>query len=208
MDELTIVGYVRQHFLMIYDILYSLNETPKINLFDNQNRCNELMLDDNFFIQKIDSLINKENLVLCLSNPNGKFNMINEFKLNSKDFINCIHTSSSISRYINLKNGIRIEPMVCIANNTTIEDYVNISRSSSVGHDCYISKYSTLNPSVSMAGGVYVGERTQIGIGSTIINNIRIGNNVIIGAGSVVTKNIPDNVIAYGNPCKIIKENV
>ena len=45
-------------------------------------------------------------------------------------------------------------------------------------------------------------------MGSNIIDGITIGNNVIIGAGSVVTKNIPDNVVAYGNPCKIIRENV
>jgi maltose O-acetyltransferase len=36
---------------------------------------------------------------------------------------------------------------------------------------------------------------------------ITIGNNVVIGAGSIVTKNIPDDVIAVGNPCKILREN-
>ena len=34
-----------------------------------------------------------------------------------------------------------------------------------------------------------------------------IGNNVVIGAGSIVTKDIPDNVIAYGNPCRVVREN-
>ncbi|GIP09741.1 hypothetical protein GNQ08_14285 [Paenibacillus macerans] len=36
--------------------------------------------------------------------------------------------------------------------------------------------------------------------------NIEVGNNVVIGAGSVVTKNIPDNVIAVGSPCKVVRE--
>jgi maltose O-acetyltransferase len=36
---------------------------------------------------------------------------------------------------------------------------------------------------------------------------VTIGDNVIIGAGSVVTKSIPDNVVAYGNPCKVIRKN-
>ncbi|MDX1314899.1 MAG: sugar O-acetyltransferase, partial [Eudoraea sp.] len=35
---------------------------------------------------------------------------------------------------------------------------------------------------------------------------VAIGNNVTIGAGSVVTKSIPDNVLAFGNPCKIVKQ--
>lgn len=40
-----------------------------------------------------------------------------------------------------------------------------------------------------------------------ILPGVTIGNNVVIGAGSVVTKDIPDNVIAVGNPCRVIKEN-
>ena len=35
---------------------------------------------------------------------------------------------------------------------------------------------------------------------------VTIGNNVVIGGGSVVTKDIPDNMIAVGNPCKVIRE--
>ena len=39
-----------------------------------------------------------------------------------------------------------------------------------------------------------------------VIPGVTIGDNVVIGAGSVVTKDIPSNVVAVGNPCKIIKE--
>ena len=44
-------------------------------------------------------------------------------------------------------------------------------------------------------------------MGSNIIDNVKIGKNVIIGAGSLVTKDIPDDVVAYGNPCKIVRKN-
>jgi len=49
------------------------------------------------------------------------------------------------------------------------------------------------------------GELSFIGISTTIIQGIKIGKNVTIGAGSVVIKNNSDNVIAVGNPAKIIK---
>lgn len=49
------------------------------------------------------------------------------------------------------------------------------------------------------------GELSFLGIGATIIQAIEIGKNVTIGAGSVVIKNIPDNVVALGNPAKIVK---
>lgn len=53
---------------------------------------------------------------------------------------------------------------------------------------------------------VTIGDNVWVG-GSVVINpGVKIGNNVVIGSGSVVTKDIPDNVIAAGNPCRIIRE--
>lgn len=45
------------------------------------------------------------------------------------------------------------------------------------------------------------------GGGAIIMPGVTIGNHVVIGAGSVVTKDIPGHVIAYGNPCRVIREN-
>ncbi len=53
---------------------------------------------------------------------------------------------------------------------------------------------------------VIIGDNVWIG-GNVIINpGVKIGKNVVIGAGSVVTKDIPDNAIAVGNPCRVIRE--
>ncbi len=53
---------------------------------------------------------------------------------------------------------------------------------------------------------VHIGENTWIGAGAVIVPGVHIGKNVVIGAGSVVTKDIPDNVVAVGNPCRILRE--
>ena len=52
---------------------------------------------------------------------------------------------------------------------------------------------------------VYIGENTWIGAGVVIVPGVHIGRNTVIGAGSVVTKDIPDNVIGVGNPCRVIR---
>lgn len=54
---------------------------------------------------------------------------------------------------------------------------------------------------------VIIGDNVWIGGGVIILPGVTIGNNVVIGAGSIVTKDIPDNKVAYGNPCRIIKNN-
>lgn len=53
---------------------------------------------------------------------------------------------------------------------------------------------------------VSIGDNAWIGGGSIILPGVTIGNNVTIGAGSVVTKDVPDNVMAFGNPCRVIRE--
>jgi len=59
---------------------------------------------------------------------------------------------------------------------------------------------------ISKTAPVTIGNNVCIGGGSIILPGVTIGDNVTIGAGSVVTKSIPDNVLAYGNPCKVIRE--
>ena len=53
---------------------------------------------------------------------------------------------------------------------------------------------------------VHIGDNVWIGTGSLIMPGVTIGSNTVIGAGSVVTKDIPDNVVAVGNPCRVLRE--
>jgi len=53
---------------------------------------------------------------------------------------------------------------------------------------------------------ILIGDNVWIGGNTVVLPGITIGNNVTIGAGSVVTKDIPDNMLAFGNPCKIIRQ--
>lgn len=53
---------------------------------------------------------------------------------------------------------------------------------------------------------VHIGSRVWIGAGAVILPGVTIGDNSVIGAGSVVTKDIPANVVAVGNPCRVLRE--
>lgn len=58
---------------------------------------------------------------------------------------------------------------------------------------------------IESAKPITVGDNVWFGGNVVVLPGIKIGNNTVIGAGSVVTKDIPDNVVAVGNPCKVIK---
>ncbi len=53
---------------------------------------------------------------------------------------------------------------------------------------------------------VHIGKNCWIGAGALIMPGVTIGDNTVIGAGSVVTKDIPANVVAVGNPCRVMRE--
>jgi maltose O-acetyltransferase len=88
----------------------------------------------------------------------------------------------------------------------TIGDNVQIGPNVSIftaGHPLH---YETRNKGLEFALPVSIGDNVWIG-GNVVINpGITIGANSVIGSGSIVTRNIPENTIAYGNPCRPIRQ--
>ncbi len=101
----------------------------------------------------------------------------------------------------------------CVLNlgvdgDTVIREGVFIGHLSSIGHDAEIGRHTVVSVHVSVLGRVKIGEWCYIAPQTVIRNRIKIGDYTLIGMGSVVTKDMPSSVIAYGNPCRVIKENV
>ena len=68
-----------------------------------------------------------------------------------------------------------------------------------------------LNPEYRLGGTqfslpIHIGNRVWLGAGVMVMPGVTIGDNCVIGAGSIVTKDIPANSLAYGSPCKVIRE--
>ena len=62
------------------------------------------------------------------------------------------------------------------------------------------------NAGFEIAKPIHIGDNVWIGGDVTILPGVTIGDNCVIGAKSLVTKDIPSNVLAFGNPCKVIRE--
>lgn len=88
----------------------------------------------------------------------------------------------------------------------TIGDNCFIGPNVSIYTACHSTDPVERNSRREWAEHVTIGDNVWIGGSVTILPGVTIGNNTTIGAGSVVTKNIPDNVVAVGNPCKVVKQ--
>lgn len=204
-SQFTCVGFTEAHFLYISDILSSHGIDPKFHIFDNQGRYDPDSFRIPFPHEFIHTLQGIQQGVFCLSNPAGKRDMFNKYQLEKAQFITLIHAKSFISPFTNVGNGVRIDAGAVIDGLANLGDFVNVKPNVFIGHHVQIGDFSTIQPSSSIAGGCRLGSGVTIGIGARLINNVTIGDDTIIGAGSVVTRDIPSGVVAYGNPCKIVR---
>lgn len=85
-------------------------------------------------------------------------------------------------------------------------DYCFIGPNVSIYTACHPLDPVERSKAAEWAEPVTIGDNVWIGGSVTICPGVKIGNNVVIGAGSIVTKDIPDNVVAGGNPARIIKQ--
>jgi acetyltransferase-like isoleucine patch superfamily enzyme len=66
-----------------------------------------------------------------------------------------------------------------------------------------MDNFSSIAPGVFMGGLVQIGECSAIGVGASISDRISIGRHAVVGTGAVVVRDVPDFVVAYGNPARI-----
>ena len=85
--------------------------------------------------------------------------------------------------------------LITIGDNTTLTDVKVLAHDASTNKELGYTKI----------GKVQIGSNCFIGAKSLILPGVTIGDNVIIGAGSVITKDIPENSVAVGNPCRVVK---
>lgn len=83
-----------------------------------------------------------------------------------------------------------------------IGNHVTLTYTMILTHDASPQRF--VGHGINRVGRVVIGNNVFVGRQSIILPNVKIGNNVIIGAASIVNKNIPDNVVAAGNPCRVI----
>lgn len=102
--------------------------------------------------------------------------------------------------------------------------YANFNLTVVDDSEIYVGDYTMIGPNVIIATAghpvlpelrekayqynipVHVGRNVWLGAGVVIVPGVTIGDNTVIGAGSVVTKDIPANVVAVGNPCRVLRE--
>lgn len=117
----------------------------------------------------------------------------------------CVAPNAFIASTAQIGAGVVICPGSAIMANAVLGDNVIVNTLSSVDHDCVVGAHSQITAGVTFAGNVTVGEKCFFGIKSAVVPGVTIGDNVSIMAGSLVVADVPSNVLAGGNPARIVR---
>lgn len=184
------------HAKVIIDIL-TKNKVDIKGIYDDNNEINEISGHPVLNTQHIQGP-----LVISIGNNQIRKRLADTLKIN---FAIVKDKSAIISSSVEVGEGSVIVQGTIIQTNTKIGRHCIINTGSKIDHECRVGDFVHISPGTTLCGDVQVNEGSWIGAGSVILPGITIGKWSIIGAGSVVTRDIPDNVIAYGNSCRIIK---
>ena len=125
-----------------------------------------------------------------------------------------IGDNTKIGAFVEIQRNAHIGRNCKISSHTFICEGVTIEDDVFVGHN--VSFINDKFPRATTGGRMQteadwkveptrVRQGASIGTSCTILSNITIGRNSIVGAGSVVTRDVPDNVVAAGNPCRVLR---
>jgi sugar O-acyltransferase (sialic acid O-acetyltransferase NeuD family) len=158
--------------------------------------------------EQLDSLRQQgvDHLIFGFGNCEGRLLLAPRATSKGFQLARAIHPSAVIASDVILDPGVVVAAGAVINTGSHIGENAIINTSASVDHDCMIGAAAHVCPGAHLAGQVTVGEATWIGIGSTIMDHLSIGSHSLVGAGSVVIRSIPDRVVAYGNPARVMRE--
>jgi len=145
--------------------------------------------------------------VIAIGEPQFRMEMYLRLKQKEIPLTTIIDPSARLSPTAKIGSGCIIGPGSFISSNTTLEENVMLEINTIVGHDISIGMHSVVSSCSILGGGTRIGEKSFIGLNCSVKERTSIGSGSIIGMQSAVFHDIPDEVIALGNPCRVVRKN-
>jgi sugar O-acyltransferase (sialic acid O-acetyltransferase NeuD family) len=145
---------------------------------------------------------------ISIGNPHGRVRLKFQELLMAEGLtpLSVIHPSAVIAPDVVLGKGVQIMAGVVIQSEAKIGDQCIINTGASVDHEDILEAGVEVGPGATLCGNVHVKMNGWVAAGAVVLPRITIGEDSLAGAGAIVTKDIPDGVVAYGSPARVIRK--
>jgi sugar O-acyltransferase (sialic acid O-acetyltransferase NeuD family) len=116
-----------------------------------------------------------------------------------------IHPQASVCATAVLGAGTQVLAQAVVAADARVGEGCILNHCSGVDHECMLGDGVHVAPGATLCGCVVLGRNVMIGAGAVVLPRVTVGENTIVGAGAVVTRDLPADVVAIGNPAKVIR---
>jgi len=116
-----------------------------------------------------------------------------------------VDPTAIIPRGLSIDEGSYINAGAVIGAQCQFGACTMIGRNASVGHHSTLDDYVSIGPGATLASKATVRRGALIGAGASVAPDITIGSNSVVASGAVILRDLPDNVVAIGNPAKIAR---
>ncbi|HLF30195.1 MAG TPA: acetyltransferase [Xanthomonadales bacterium] len=120
-------------------------------------------------------------------------------------YTNLVHPTAELAATAQLGSGVDVGPHVVVGPHTRIGNFVTLNRAATIGHHTALGDFVTVNPGANIAGRCQIGEGVSIGISATVLDGVKVGARSVIGAGALVTDDLPEAVVAFGVPARVMR---
>lgn len=174
-------------------------------LVDSMKYGNQVIKSSDMFSRNNPKL---DQIIIASGEPAVRKKLSNVINENTFKLGRLIDYTSLVSSSAKIDDGVIVAPFCSISSEASLCKNSCINTMTIIGHDVTIGENTVISSMVNMGGGCVVGENSYVGMGALIKEGVKIGSNSIVGMGSVVYNQIPDGVIALGNPARVIQKNI
>lgn len=212
MERKLVVWGASGHALVVADIIRLRGEYEIVGFLDDVNPerhntefCGARVLGGQ---EQLDVLqrVGVQYLIFGFGNCEARLRLSKLARAKGYDLVTAIHPQTTVAVDVPVGPGTVIAAGGVINPGSRIGENVIVNTCASVDHECIIEDGVHICPGVHLGGRVTVGQAAWVGIGTIIKGGVRIGKRSLVGAGSVVLNDIPDGVVAYGVPAKVMRE--